>query len=236
MFPDTRRSVLERVQSDDADARRAAFGDLTAGYWQPSYKYLRLRWRLPAHEAEDMVQSFFAAAFEKQYLEKYDARQARFRTFLRVCLDRFVQNVQKSDRAAKRGGGSALLSLDFPGAERELASLPGAVSDAERFFHDETVRALFSRAVDALRRRCRADDRDTVFAVFERHDLRPADDASYAEVARDLSLTVAQVTNYLHLARRLFREAALAELRAISATDAEFRDDARALFGAEVDA
>lgn len=235
MFPDTRRSVLERVRSHDADARHAAFGDLTTGYWQPSYKYLRRQWRLPPDEAEDVVQSFFTAAFEKQYLEKYDPAQARFRTFLRVCLDRFVQNSQKADRAAKRGGGVTVLSLDFPGAERDLASVPHVISDAERFFHDETVRALFGRAVDALRRECAADGKETTFAVFERHDLQPESHTTYATIAADLALSVAQVTNYLHDARRRFRAAALAELRAISATDAEYRDDARALFGAEVE-
>jgi DNA-directed RNA polymerase specialized sigma24 family protein len=234
VFPDTRRSILERVRTDDADVRRAAFGDLTTGYWQPSYKYVRLHWKLPAAHAEDIVQSFFAAAFEKQYLEKYDATQARFRTFLRVCLDRFVQNAQKADRAAKRGGGVAVVPLDFSGAERDLAST-SAPGDAERFFHDETVRALFVRAVDRLRAHCAAAHRDAVFAVFERHDLRPEIATTYAVIARELSMSVAQVTNHLHAARRLFRDAALAELRAISATDAEYRDDARALFGAEVE-
>jgi RNA polymerase sigma factor (sigma-70 family) len=235
VFPETRRSVLERVQSDDTDSRRAAFGDLTTGYWRPAYQYLRLHWHLSAEDAEDVVQSFFATAFEKQYLEKYDASQARFRTFLRVCLDRFVQNTQKSERAAKRGGGATILSLDFPGAERDLASLPTVIGDAERFFHDETVRALFARAVDALRRRLADEERDTVFAVFEQHDLQPTADTSYASIARALNVTVTQVTNHLHTARRLCRECALAELRAISATDAEYRDEARALFGAEVE-
>lgn len=224
------------MHSEDTESRRAAFGDLTTGYWRPSYQYLRLHWHLTAEDAEDVVQSFFATAFEKQYLEKYDATQARFRTFLRVCLDRFVQNTQKTERAAKRGGGATLLSLDFPGAERDLASLPPVIGDAERFFHDETVRALFNRAVDAMRRRLADEQRLALFAVFELHDLQPDRDTSYASIARALNLTVAQVTNHLHAARRLFRTCALAELRAISATDAEYRDDARALFGADVDA
>ena len=227
--------MLERVHSHDAESRRAAFGDLTTGYWRPSYKYLRLHWRLSAEDAEDAVQSFFVTAFEKQYLEKYDASQSRFRTFLRVCLDRFVQNTKKSERAAKRGGGVALLSLDFPDAERDIASMPAAQGDAERFFHDETVRALFGRAVDQLRHTCTSTGRDAVFAVFAQHDLQPGATTTYATIAHALGLSVAQVTNHLHLARRLFREAALNELRAISATDAEYRDDARALFGAEVD-
>lgn len=63
-FPATRRSVLERVRSADPEVRRDAFGDLAAGYWKPSYHYLRLQWRLTAEEAEDAVQAFFAIAFE----------------------------------------------------------------------------------------------------------------------------------------------------------------------------
>jgi len=48
-----------------------------------------------------------------------------------------------------------------------------------------------------------------VFQVFERHDLAPSPDVSYAGFAHDLSLSVSQVTNYLHAARRRFRELAL---------------------------
>ena len=87
-----------------------------------------------------------------------------------------------------------------------------------------------------MRRRLADEQRLALFAVFELHDLQPDRDTSYASIARALNLTVAQVTNHLHAARRLFRTCALAELRAISATDAEYRDDARALFGADVDA
>ena len=84
LFPQTHASVLERVRSADADVRRIAFDDLAAGYWKPSYHYLRLQWQLPPEDAEDAVQAFFATAFEKQYLEKYDPSKSKFRTFLRV--------------------------------------------------------------------------------------------------------------------------------------------------------
>jgi DNA-directed RNA polymerase specialized sigma24 family protein len=235
-FPITRQSVLERVRSADAGVRRDAFGDLAAGYWKPSYHYLRLQWRLTAEEAEDAVQAFFATAFEKQYVERYDARKAKFRTFLRVCLDRFVQNLRKAAAADKRGGGEVLLSLDFPGAERELGEMATSIADPERFFHDETVRFLFARTVASLQAACAAAGRDVVYRVFDRHDLAPTADTSYATVARDLHLTVSQVTNHLHAARRQFRELALANLRALSASDDEYRREARELFGLEVEA
>jgi DNA-directed RNA polymerase specialized sigma24 family protein len=235
-FPATHQTVLERVRSADGEVRRAAFGDLAAGYWRPAYHYLRLHWHLAPEEAEDAVQAFFAAAFEKHYVERYDPAKARFRTFLRTCLDRFVQNLRKADRAQKRGGGAAVLSLDFPDAERELAAHPALrVDDAERFFHDETVRALFARAVDAARAAFDQDGRPIVFRIFEQHDLHPAPDTSYATLARTSGLTVAQVTNYLHAARRRFRAEALAQVRAIAGTDEEYRAEARQLFGVEVE-
>ncbi len=234
-FPATHLSVLERVRSAEADVRRAAFGDVADAYWRPSYHYLRLHWHLSPEEAEDVVQAFFTTAFEKHYVERYDPAKAKFRTFLRTCLDRFVQNHRKTEHAEKRGGKATTLSLDFPGAEGELSASPALqVNDADRFFHDETIRALFSRTVATLEADLSAEGRALVFAVFERHDLNPTSDATYATVAASLDLTASQVTNHLHLARRRFREAALASLRSMSATDAEYRAEARELFGVEV--
>jgi RNA polymerase sigma factor (sigma-70 family) len=235
-FPATRGSVIERIRADDADIRRSAFGDLAAGYWRPSYHYLRLYWRLAPEEAEDVVQAFFTAAFEKRYVERYDPAKAKFRTFLRTCLDRFVQNTQKMERAEKRGGGAERLSLDFPGAENALAEITSSdLRDLDRFFRDEMIRALFGRAVDDLRRGCEESGKAALFRVFERHDLAPAPDVSYASLARELDVTVSQVTNYLHAARRRFRELALGHLRSLCGTDEEFRLEARELFGLEVD-
>jgi RNA polymerase sigma factor (sigma-70 family) len=233
-FPTTHRSVIEAVRSSDATVRRTAFGDLAVGYWRPSYHYLRLHWRLAPEEAEDVVQAFFAVAFEKGYIERYDPAKAKFRTFLRTCLDRFVLNMQKAARAEKRGGGAERLSLDFPAAERDLAEIASTdLRDLDRFFRDEMIRALFGRAVDDLRRLCLESGKAAMFRVFECHDLAPASDVSYANVARALDLTASQVTNYLHTARRRFREIALGHLRGLCGTDEEFRLEARELFGVE---
>lgn len=235
-FPATHRSILERIRSADADVRRVAFGDLAEGYWRPSYHYLRLHWRLPAEGAEDVVQAFFTTAFEKGYLERYDPAKAKFRTFLRMCLDRFVQNQQKADRADKRGGHATHLSLDFPGAEQELGALAAAdLGDLDRFFHDETIRSLFARTVDAMTRAYSLEGKPIVFRVFERHDLTPTAEVTYASLAAELGLSIAQVTNYLHAARRKFRELALEHLRSVVGSDEEFRLEARDLFGLDVE-
>jgi DNA-directed RNA polymerase specialized sigma24 family protein len=231
-FPVTQASVFERIRSGDAEVRHAAWGDLAAGYWRPSYHYLRLHWRLNPDEAEDIVQGFFTTAFEKAYLEKYDPTKARFRTFLRTCLDRYLQNQRKAEHAQKRGGGVETLSLDFPGAERDLDRLSADLTDLDRFFHIETVRALLASAAADLRSALESEGRSDVYRTFERHDLAE-DEPSYADVAADLGIAQTQVTNHLHLARKRFRLLALARLRHVVATDEEFHQEARELFGHE---
>lgn len=235
-FPQTQHSVFQRIRTADIEVRRAAFDALARAYWRPSYHYVRLRWHLQPEDAEDVVQAFFATAFEKRYVERFDPGKARFRTFLRVCLDRFVQNDRAADGTLKRGGTVTRLSLDFPGAERDLAAhLAAPAPDPDAFFRDETIRELCRRTVERVREECVASGHARAFEVFARHDL--ADDAgrSYAAVAAALGVTVAQVTNDLHLARRRFRELALVELADLVASAEEFRSEARDLFGFEVE-
>ena len=166
---------------------------------------------------------------------KFDPSKARFRTFLRTCLDRFVQNDLKAECALKRGGAVERLSLDVPGAERDLAAhLRAPVRDPDAFFRDETIRTLLARTVEALRLESAAAGRARAFEVFERHDLAGDEPASYADLASSLGLTVSQVTNDLHATRRRFRELALESLRDLVGTDDEFRLEARDLFGVEV--
>src|SRR5690349_18867372 len=119
-LPVTRHSILAAVRSDDAAVRRGGFESLVAVYWKPVYKYLRVKWQFSSNEASDATQEFFARAIEKHFFDGYDASKARFRTFLRVCLDRFAANVRKAERRLKRGGGEVIVPLDFETAEGEL--------------------------------------------------------------------------------------------------------------------
>lgn len=76
-FPATRNSLLVATRSRDPEERRRAFGVLVASYWKPVYKYLRLRWRASAEDAEDLTQGFFARAFEKGFFDTFDPARAR---------------------------------------------------------------------------------------------------------------------------------------------------------------
>jgi DNA-directed RNA polymerase specialized sigma24 family protein len=238
VYPDltiwtTRLSVVERIRTSDAEARRLAYSDVVEGYWRPVYTHLRLTWKLSADDAQDLAQGFFAEAFQKAWLERFDPGKARFRTFVRMCADRYVMNVRQSDGRVKRGGGVELLSLDYRSAEQDLAVDGSSPSDPEVAFQQEFVRALFERAVTTLRRELEAEGRHAHFALFERYDLAHEDGITYAQLAGEAGLSTTQVTNRLAQVRRRFREIALGQLRALCGSDDEFSREAREMFGVE---
>jgi len=228
-FPATRHSMVEGARSPDPEQRRLAFERVVQAYWKPVYVYLRLRWGASAEDAKDLTQGFFARAFEKRFFDAYDPARARFRTFLRTCLDGYAANEQAAERRLKRGGGVAVLSFDFATAERDLPPLSLSTGeDADAVFHREWVRAVCAEAVENLRRRCRDSGRERALAVFERcdlSDLADADRPSHAALAAEFGIPLTDVTNLLASARRLFRAAMLETLRVRTASDEEFADE-----------
>ena len=234
-FPSTRHSVIERLRAQQAPERSEAFGDLVEGYWKPVYKYLRVRWRLPAEEAEDATQAFFAEAFEKAWFDRFDPGKARFRTFVRVCVDRQVMNAHQAASREKRGGRAERLSIDFAGAEHELLVQAPVMPEADDFFRREFVRALFDRAVHSLRDDYLSRGRALHWRLFERYDLSPEPRPAYADLAVEFALTSGQVTGYLAQTRRAFRTHTIAGLRALCGSAEEFRREARDLLGVEVE-
>lgn len=236
-FPITSHSAIVAAASEDAQIRRRGFETIVVSYWKPAYKYLRIKWQMSNEDAKDLTQSFFAMAIEKSYFAGYDASKASFQTFFRTCLDRFVANRKKADQRLKRGAGMEHMSLDFVGAETELASnLPNRELNPEEFFHREWIRSLFTLAIESLQTRYEESGRGIHFKLFERYDLEENAEpkVSYASLASEFGLKPTDVTNYLAAARRDFRKTLLEKLRELTGTDSEFRAEARALLGIDV--
>jgi RNA polymerase sigma factor (sigma-70 family) len=247
-FPSTRGSLLLAVRDVDGEVRRHAWGELIEGYWTPVYRYLRWQWSASAVEAEDLTQAFFAGGYESDLVARYDSERARFRTYLRMCLDGFVINERKAAGRLKRGGGHDAVPLDAPSSEaKEMAlhaTTDGAL-DPEAMFYQEWVRGLFGLAVADLKAQCEKNGRAVVFTVFERYDLAGVDVGRsapgrapgrprYAELAAELDLPVTQVTNYLAAARRTFRTCVLERLRRMTASHEELQGEAKSLLGIEI--
>jgi RNA polymerase sigma factor (sigma-70 family) len=232
-FPLTRHSVIAAAQSADPEERVRALDAVTASYWRPVYKYVRMRWRVEQEDAEDFTQDFFARLLEKEFLDSYDPAKGRLRTFLRTCVDRLFMNQLRDAHRQKRGSGALHVALDFEEAEHELAA--ASTSDSpEDFFEKEWVRNLFSLAVERLRNRCELAGKSTQFRLFERYDLDDAETRpSYSDLAAEFEIAATDVTNYLAFARREFRRSVLDQLREMTGSDEEFHREAWTLLGAD---
>ena len=232
-FPLTRHSVVAAAQSADPQERVRALDSITAAYWRPVYKYVRLRWRQEREDAEDFTQDFFARLLEKGFLDSYDPAKGRLRTFLRTCVDRLFMNQLRDSQRLKRGRAAVHVSLDFEEAEHELAAV-SATASPEDYFEKEWVRTLFALAVERLRAQCQAAGKLTQFTLFERYDLGDSDQRpSYAGLAAEFGVAVTDVTNYLAFARREFRRSVLDQLREMTGSEDEFRREAQSLLGVE---
>lgn len=236
-FPPTRLSVIEALRAGDVEVRARALDLLAATYWRPVYTYIRLKWRTDPESAQDLTQDFFARSIERDFFAQYDPGRARFRTWLRVGIDRLVGNALESANRQKRGGGARAVPLDAAELERDIATRsPGPLPDDDELFRREVARALFSHAVEALHAECAANGKTVPWKVFHAYDIEGPDQdpkPSYGALAAEYGVPVTQVTNYLAAMRRRFRMLVLDRLRELSASDAEFRAEARDVLGVD---
>jgi RNA polymerase sigma factor (sigma-70 family) len=203
----------------------------------PVYKYVRIKWGKSIDDAQDLTQGFFLQAMEKRFFDKFDPGMARFRTFLRTCLDGYIANQEKSSRRLKRGGGLEFASIDFQNAEDQI-SFAAASQDGltDEFFEKEWRRSVFNLALELFQARLIEQEKQVHYQLFEAYVLNAEEEGrpvKYEDLARQFGLTVTRVTNYLAAARRDFRRAVFDKLRELTVTEDEFRREARALLGVE---
>lgn len=236
-FPQTRISVVEALRNDDVSVRERAMDILAAIYWRPVYTYIRLKWKSAPQTAEDLTQDFFARSIERDFFAQYDPTRARFRTWLRVGIDRLVANAHEAASRQKRGGGARAVPLDAVELERDIAArAPGPLPDDDELFRREVARALFSHAVDGLRAECEASGKQVQWKLFVAYDIEGPDQEqkpTYGALAAEHGVPVTQVTNYLAAMRKRFRALVLDRLRELSASEAEFRAEARDVLGVD---
>ncbi len=233
-FPLTSPSMVNAIRSDDPAKREEAMQLLIAAYWKPVYKYVRMKRFASNEEAKDLTQGFFAFTLEKNFVERYIAQRASFRTYLKLCVDGYVANERKAATRQKRGGDRRFISLDFDAADTEFSQAARDGGDDEVYFDRECLRSVLERATVLLRSACERSGKTIHLALFERYDLQhgiTGDRPTYEQLAVEFELPVTQITNYLAWARQTFRRCALETLRELTGGDAEFRDEARRLFG-----
>jgi RNA polymerase sigma-70 factor (ECF subfamily) len=177
---------------------REALEELIRIYWKPVYVYIR-RWGYPSEEAKDLCQGFFSDLLERNFLRGVSPEKGRFRTFLLTVLKRYLINESERKRAQKRGGGRAILSLDYSRAERDYTIMPESDETPERTFNRQWALEAMSRALGALAKEMEP-------ATFEAIKPHLAGGPAYEETAKKLGITVTRLNNLIHRTRKRYRD------------------------------
>ena len=199
--------VAQAAGQEDSGVARAALQELCQAYWYPLYAFVR-RQGYPADQAEDLTQGFFARLLAGGILEQAKAERGRFRSFLLACLKNHLANQRRDQSSLKRGGATAILSLDFESAERRYSREPAISSDPLQAFQAQWAVELLQVALDAVRTQYEAQGKRELF-----EQLRPfltasppvgAQVMSLEDVAAGLKMQVGAVRVALHRLRERY--------------------------------
>jgi len=210
-FCTTHWSVVLAAGRSDSTRARHALEKLCQTYWYPLYAFVRRLGHRP-HDAEDLVQAFFAQCLEKKYFGAADQAKGRFRSFLLIALKRFLANEWDKARTRKRGGGAAPISLDALTAEQRYAVEPFEHLSADRLFERRWALTLLDQVLARLREEQHAAGRGTAFDLLKDSLTAGGPGTPYAELATRLGLSEGAVKVAVHRLRQRYRELLEAEI------------------------
>lgn len=227
-FRTTQWSLVLSAGRDSTPSAQAALEQLCRTYWYPLYAFLR---RSGHHEtdAEDLIQSFFASLIEHDWLATADPARGRFRSFLLVCLKRFVNGEARKAAAQKRGGRSVIISLDDENAAQRYATEMAEGLAPDEVYDRRWALTLLEQAWDRLREECQATGK---LPLFEH--LRAAQDGGtetppYEALAASLNLTESALKSALFRLRARYREVLRQEVAQTVNHPSEVDDEIRHL-------
>ena len=210
-FPTTHWSVVLAAGRDDSPQATEALEQLCRTYWYPLFIYIR-RQNYDLHDAEDLTQAYFERLLEKKYLGQIDCEKGKFRSFLLASLKHFLSDQRDHQRAAKRGGGKVLLSLDAETAENRYRLEPASAITTESIFDRRWAFTVLDEARGKLRQEYAAAGKAELLEEIRIFEAGDKGVPSYAEVAVRLGITESAVKSAAHRMRQRFRELVRAEV------------------------
>ena len=202
-FNTTHWTIVLACRNQD-DAADQALAELYQIYWYPLYAYIRRR-GYSEHDAEDIVQGFYAQIREKHSLAKADPQRGKFRTFLLSSLQNFLAKENERSRAQKRGGGRELIRLDAEDAKARYQLEPAHSVTPERIFEMRWAHALLEQTLSGLRADFAARGKQRIFEGLQTFLTADCGETSYQQAADNLGLPLSAVKTSVHRMRLDYR-------------------------------
>jgi RNA polymerase sigma factor (sigma-70 family) len=195
-FPETQWSQLLALGDPDHPRRPELLEKLIAGYWRPTYLYVRAIRRVSAEDAEDLTQQFFTMLLARRDLEKLSPERGSFRGFLKTALRHFLASAGRAERARP-----AL----FPYAEAEAAWQSHPDLPPDEAFDRAWARTVLLDAVERLKRELLSSGRVRPFEIFEAYCLKD-EKVTYQALAQRFGVSEDEIRNRLREVRLRLRE------------------------------
>ncbi|HEY5914648.1 MAG TPA: sigma factor-like helix-turn-helix DNA-binding protein [Verrucomicrobiae bacterium] len=229
-FVPTRWTLVLRARGE-SPAAQAALGELCEAYYAPVLAFIRINCR-DEEAARDLTQEFFARVLAGHGLDNVEPGRGRFRSFLLGAVKHFLADQYDGARAAKRGGGESVVSVDAglnanTTAQLQIPDPSGPPPDV--VFDREWARTLVGRALDALAAEFSAAARAEQFETLKPWLLGQVDSLSQADAARRLGLSEGAVKVAIHRLRKHFRELVKGEIAHTVPEGVEVQDELRYL-------
>jgi RNA polymerase sigma-70 factor (ECF subfamily) len=223
-FPETLWSLVILAGSGATERSSQALEKLCSVYWYPVYAFIR-RKGYDIEPARDLTQGFFALLVEKNYISSADHQRGRFRTFLRMAVQRFLLNEIDHEQALRRGGGAVVLSIDAESAEGRYRAEPSHALTPESVYERRWALTVLERAL----RRTQERDESGRFAALAPFLTGDAPRGSYESAAATLKISEGAFKTAVHRMRQQYRESLRAEIAATVRDEAEIDGEIRYL-------
>ena len=218
--------AAQRTGSPEAGA---ALEKLCCTYWYPLYAYLRRKGSDP-HKAQDLTQEFFYRLINENYLGAVDRQRGKFRSFLLAALNHFVSNQRDYERAAKRGGGMTILSLEAANdGETRFLREPSLELSPEKIFERNWFLALFDQALARLREEV-GSARSEIFDQLKQFIVEDAEAGDYNAAAQRVNMTPNAVAVTVHRWRDRYKKLVHEEVVRTVADPSEIEEELRRFF------
>jgi RNA polymerase sigma-70 factor (ECF subfamily) len=228
-FASTQWSIVLAAGDLEGRQAREALSKLCETYWYPLYAYVRRR--VPdVNEAHDLTQAFFAELLEKNYIGAATPQRGLFRAFLLTAFKHFLSKEWERAKAQKRGGGRAVLSLNFATADSSLRIDPAAGLTPEQVYDQQWAITLLEQIMDRLKAEFDEKGKANQFAELKGFLIRDHAEMTYAQVAARLKMTEAAAKKAASRMRSRYRELLREEIGHTVSGPEGVEDEIRNLF------
>ena len=197
--------MVQVLQGSDRRLADVALADICGRYWYPVYAYLRRSgWSAP--DAEDLTQTTFQRLVTEEALRHVRQERGRLRSFLIGMIRQVISHHSRHHRAARRGGGVTILSLDEAGADQRYAGEPVDLLDPQRLYDRAWAQQLMETVRQKLHTSFVRTGRMEVWELVEPYLGWDDDPAPFAELGLRLHSSANAVRVLVHRLRKKFRE------------------------------